>query len=95
MAATIGNRALDIIKQRTTRRLYDEIKGPSSFALDQACRLHPEAKSAALAISDSWRQLNSDTDVILALGDANLRPSQFADCLDGIRIYALNRRNAI
>lgn len=92
MSQTIEHRALAKVRHQTTKRLYQELRGPDSFALDQAARLNAACRAAAVSIADSPYPLNSDEDTIAALIACGYRASEFTDFLDGIRAYANNRR---
>ncbi len=95
MAATIAHRALEMIHDRTHAQLRREIYGTDSFAIDDANRLPPDARSAAITIADGLLPLNSDDDVVKALLEAGYQASRLHRFISGIGAYARNRRNPI
>ena len=95
MAQTIAARGDRLRQIDTTRRLYSDVYGPSSFEIDQACRLPEHVKLAAEKIADSTRQLADEADVTLALIECGERASRYTEWLGGMLVYARNRRNPI
>lgn len=95
MAANTDASAWRKLQNRTTRALYKEVMPPNSFALDQAARLPGYARDAAIKLADSPLQLADDESMIRALVECGEKPSRYAEWLDGMRVYANNRRQPI
>jgi hypothetical protein len=93
MSQTIEHRALAKVRHQTTKRLYQELRGPDSFALDQAARLPSAARLAAISLADSPYPINTEAEVASGLLSLGYRASAFAEFLPGIAAYAASRRS--